>query len=114
MKDQFTISLRKIGMHLALSMIMLLMLALAPGVSMAQNTVDIGLFNSTTVPNQVEVKVRPNFTSTTAALTNIQFTIRWDAAASVGISAGSPLFPYLLAPASSGTSGGYNYQSFAS
>lgn len=113
MKDQFTISLRKIGTRLVLSMFVLILLSISPGVSMAQNTVDIGLFNSAT-PNQVEIRIRPDFNSSGIALTNIQFTVRWSASAGVTITPGSPMMPYILAGASSGTSGGYAYQSFAS
>lgn len=113
MKDQFTYSSRKIGIRLALSLVAIFLMMIAPGVSEAQNTVDIGLFNSTTNPNEVEVRVRPDF-STTSNLTNIIFTIKWDASAGVTITPGTPTFPYLVSPQTAGTSGGSNYQIFGS
>lgn len=112
MKDQFTLSLRKIGNHLALTLAALLLFVLNPMVSQGQNTVDIGLFNSAN-PNEVEVRVRPDFNST-SNLTNIIFTIRWETAAGVTVTPGSPAWPYLISPQTGGTDGIYTYQTFGS
>ena len=112
MKDQFTLSLRKTGNHLALTLAALLLFVLNPLVSQGQNTVDIGLFNSAN-PNEVEVRIKPDFNST-SNLTNMIFTIRWETAAGVTVTPGSPAWPYLISPQTGGTDGIYTYQTFGS
>ncbi len=42
------------------------------------NQIDIGIFESSTVQNQAEIKLRPDFyISSTQTITNILFTVRW-------------------------------------
>ncbi len=91
------------------------LLFLSIGSAWAQERVDIAIFPSSTI-DQMEIRIRPSYAEAgTRYLTNAQFTIKWPVSSGINtITAGGPVFPYLLTPQGNPlTHDGYYYQSFA-
>ena len=91
-----------------------LSLALLSQVILVQaNQVDIGIFASTTVSNNIEVRVRPDFNiSAIQTLTGILYTVRWDDPTVVITT--QYIAPFSVAPQGSPVLyNGYYYQVFA-
>ena len=77
------------------------------------NQIDIGIFESQTVPDQIEIKIRPDFNiSDIETVTAILYTVRWDNP-SVSIST-QYIYPFFVAPQGSPEEyNGYYYLVFA-
>ncbi len=90
---------------------LLLFIALIPVVF--GNQVDIGIFKSTTVPNKIEIRIRPDFNiSSIQTLTGILYTVRWDDP-TISITTQN-IYPFFVAPQGSPVLyNGHYYQVFA-
>lgn len=93
--------------------IMLLMIYIFPHgeALMAQDKIDLGIFR--TAPDEVEVRMRPNFDiSASQAFSEIRFTLRWPATTFVNITGLEQIPPFNLnySPNSMVTFQGYKYQ----
>jgi hypothetical protein len=77
------------------------------------NQIDIGIFESPTITNKIEVKIRPDFTiSSQQTVTAILYTVRWDNPL-VNISV-QYINPFFIAPQGQPVeNNGYYYQVFA-
>ncbi|MCD4732599.1 MAG: hypothetical protein K8R74_18515, partial [Bacteroidales bacterium] len=77
------------------------------------NQIDIGIFESQTVPDQIEVKIRPDFNiQANETVTAILYTVRWDDP-SISITT-QYIYPFFVAPQGSPVEyNGYYYQVFA-
>ncbi len=92
-----------------------ILIIMCSNVVISQNRIDFGLFYTST-PNQLAVKIRPNYTlSTNQLLTNVQFTIRWPVSSGITeITSDNPIYPYImLLQGSTITDGAYYYQIWA-
>ncbi len=91
----------------------LLLLSLISFIGLNANQIDIGIYNSQTTPDQIEVKIRPDFNILDIeTVTAILYTIRWDNP-SVSIST-QYISPFFVAPQGPPEEyNGYYYQVFA-
>jgi hypothetical protein len=77
------------------------------------NQIDIGIFASTALPNNIEIRVRPDFNiSSIQTITGILYTVRWDDP-TITITP-QYVFPFFIAPQGAPVLyNGYYYQVFA-
>ncbi|MCD4679354.1 MAG: T9SS type A sorting domain-containing protein, partial [Bacteroidales bacterium] len=71
--------------------------------------VDVGIFNTGCA--EFEIRLKPNYNIPNNFITNLQFTVRWPENT---VNVINTVSGFGLMPQTSGTSGGYNYQIFAS
>jgi len=77
-------------------------------------SIDFGIFPSTT-PGVMEVRIKPDYTETgNRYITNSQFSVSWPASSGItSITAGTPIFPYLLQTQGLYLDNGIYYQVYA-
>ncbi len=80
--------------------------------SIAQNNIDIGIFNSSQ-PGQFEIRLKPNY-NVSLYLTNLQFTVKWPIQPNFNLNYNGATAPYSVLAQGQYQSGGYNYWVFVS